>query len=90
MAAYATPDSTQKQCAECLIDGEERLDDKGGSPGIVGDLLMGDPDVVKVFESLRSLAQGETKIYMESQTEPHDMGVMPAELQGGSIFRKGV
>ena len=73
-----------------IIVVNERLDDKGGSPGIVGDLLMGDPDVVKVFESLRSLAQGETKIYMESQTEPHDMGVMPAELQGRSIFRKGV
>ena len=68
----------------------ERLDDEGGSPGIIGDLLVGDPDVVKIFESLRSLAQGETKIYMESQTEPHDMGVMPAELQGRSIFRKGV
>ena len=68
----------------------ERLDDEGGSPGIVGDLLMGDSDVVKVFESLGGLAQGETKIYMESQTEPHDMGVMPAELQGRSIFRKGV
>ena len=73
-----------------IIVVNERLDDKGGSPGIVGDLLMGDPDVVKVFESLRSLAQGETKIYMESQTEPHDMGVMPAELQGRSISRKGV
>ena len=73
-----------------IIVVNERLDDKGGSPGIVGDLLMGDPDVVKVFESLRSLAQGETKIYMESQTEPHDMSVMPAELQGRSIFRKGV
>ena len=68
----------------------ERLDDEGGSPGIIGDLLVGDPDVVKIFESLRSLAQGETKIYMESQTEPHDMGVLPAELQGRSIFRKGV
>ena len=73
-----------------LIVVNERLDDEGGSPGIIGDLLVGDPDVVKIFESLRSLAQGETKIYMESQTEPHDMGVMPAELQGRSIFRKGV
>ena len=73
-----------------IIVVNERLDDEGGSPGIIGDLLVGDPDVVKIFESLRSLAQGETKIYMESQTEPHDMGVMPAELQGRSIFRKGV
>ena len=44
----------------------ERLDDEGGSPGIVGDLLMGDPDVVKVFESLGGLAQGEAKVDMES------------------------
>lgn len=54
------------------------------------DLLMGDPDVVKVFESLRSLAQGETKVDMESQAEPHDMGVMAAKAQGRSILRKGV
>ena len=51
---------------------------------------MGDPDVVKVFESLRSLAQGETKVDMESQAEPHDMGVMAAKAQGRSILRKGV
>ena len=68
----------------------ERLDDEGGSPGVVGDLLVGDPDVVKVFESFRGLAQGETEIDMESQAEPHDMGVMPAELQGRGVFRKGV
>ena len=68
----------------------ERLDDKGGSPGVVGNLLVGDPDVVKIFESLRGLAQGETKVDMESQAEPHDMGIMPAELQGRGVFRKGV
>ena len=33
----------------------KRFDDEGGSPGIVGDLLVGDSDVVKVFESLRGL-----------------------------------
>ena len=58
----------------------ERLDDKGGSPGVVGDLLMRDPDVIKVFESLRGLAQGETEVDMESQAEPHDMSVMAAEF----------
>ena len=58
----------------------ERLDDKGGSPGVVGDLLMRDPDVIKVFERLRGLAQGETEVDMESQTEPHDMSVMAAEF----------
>ena len=68
----------------------ERLDDEGGSPGIVGDLLVGDPDVVKVFESLGGLAQGETKIDMESQAEPHDMCVMAAKAEGRSILRKGV
>ena len=73
-----------------IIVVNERLDDKGGSPGVVGDLLVGDPDVVKVFESFRGLAQGETEIDMESQAEPHDMGVMPAELQGRGVFRKGV
>ena len=73
-----------------IIVVNERLDDKGGSPGVVGDLLVGDPDVVKVFKSLGGLAQGETKVDMESQAEPHDMGVMPAELQGRGVFRKGV
>ena len=68
----------------------ERLDDKGGSPGVVGDLLMRDPDVRKVFESLRGLAQGETEIDMESQAEPHDMSVMSTEFQRGSILWKGV
>ena len=73
-----------------IVVGNERFDDEGGSPGVVGNLLVGNPDVVKVFESLRGLAQGETKVDMESQAEPHDMGVMPAELQGRGVFRKGV
>ena len=68
----------------------ERLDDEGGSPGIIGDLLVGDPDVVKIFESLRGLAQGEAKVDMESQAEPHDMCVMAAKAEGRSILRKGV
>ena len=68
----------------------ERLDDKGGSPGVVGNLLVGDPDVVKIFESLRGFAQGEAEIDMESQAEPHDMGVMAAEFQRGSILWNGV
>ena len=73
-----------------IVVGNERFDDEGGSPGVVGNLLVGNPDVVKVFESLRGLAQGETKVDMESQAEPHDMGVMPAELQGRGVFRKEV
>lgn len=58
----------------------KRFDDEGGGPGVVGNLLVGDPDVVKVFESLGSLTQGEAKVDMESQAKPHDMGIMPAEL----------
>ena len=73
-----------------LIVVNERLDDEGGSPGIIGDLLVGDPDVVKIFESLRGFAQGEAEIDMESQAEPHDMGVMAAEFQRGSILWNGV
>ena len=68
----------------------KRLDDEGGSPGVVGDLLVGDPDVVEVFEGLGSLAQGETKVDMKSQTESHDMGVMTAEPQGRGILGEGV
>ena len=68
----------------------ERFDDKGGSPGIVSDLLMRDLNVVEVFEGLRSFAQGESEIDMESQAESHDMGVMFVELQRRSILGKGV
>ena len=68
----------------------EGLDDDRGSSGVDGDLLVEDPDVVKVFESLGSLAQGETKVDMKSHTECHDMSVMTAEPQGRGVFRKGV
>ena len=68
----------------------EGLDDDGGSFSVDGDLLVGAPDVVKVFESLGSLAQGEIKVGMKSHTESHDMSVMTAEPQGRGVFRKGV
>ena len=42
-----------------IIVVNERLDDESGSSGVVGNLLVGDPDIVKIFESLRGLAQGE-------------------------------
>ena len=65
-----------------VIAVNERLGDEGGSSGIAGDLLAGDSVVIKDFESLGSLAQGEIKVDMESQAEPHDMGVMSAKSQG--------
>ena len=51
---------------------------------------MRDLNVVEVFEGLRSFAQGESEIDMESQAESHDMGVMFVELQRRSILGKGV
>ena len=41
---------------------DEGLDADSGSLAVVGDLLVGDADVVKVFQSLRGLAQGEAEV----------------------------
>ncbi len=81
----------------CLICGEhvsffvgvlvnKGLDTDGGSFTIVSDLLVGDTDVVKVFQSLGSLAQGKPEIDMECEAQRHDMGVMFTEFQRRSIL----
>ena len=81
----------------CLIRGEhvsffvgvlvnKGLDTDGGSFTIVSDLLVGDTDVVKVFQSLGSLAQGKPEIDMECEAQRHDMGVMFTEFQRRSIL----
>ena len=64
--------------------------DSGCRAGIVGHLLVGDPDAVKILKSPGSLAQREAEVYMHGQAEPHDMGVVLFELQGRSILWKGI
>ena len=81
----------------CLIRGEhvsffvgvlvnKGLDTDSGSFTVVGDLLVGDADVVKVFQGLGSLAQGKTEIDMEGEAQGHDMGAMLTEFQRRSIL----
>ena len=49
-----------------LID--KGLDADGGSLAVVGYLLVGDADVVQVFQGLRGFAEGKAQIDMQCQT----------------------
>ena len=66
------------------------FDTDSGGLAVVGDLLVGDGDVVKVFQSLRGLAQGESEVDVKRQAQGHDMRVVLTELEGGSVFRQGI
>lgn len=65
------------------------LDADGGGLAVVGDLLVGDADVVKVFQSLRGLAQGEAEVDVQCQAQGHDMGIVFTELKGRSVLGQG-
>ena len=65
-------------------------DADGGGLTVVGDLLVGDADVIQVFKSLGGFAQGQPKIDMEGQTQGHDMRVMLTEFQRRGILGKGI
>ena len=56
------------------------LDADGGCFTVVGDLLMGNLDIIEIFESLAGFTQRESQIYMHGQTERHDMRIMLTEL----------
>ncbi len=66
----------------------KRLNADGGGLAVVGDLLVGDADVIQVFESLRGFPQGESEVDMEGEAQGHDMCVMLTELERGSVFRQ--
>ena len=51
----------------------ERLDADSGSLTVVCDLLVGNGDVVEVFQCLRGFAQREPEVNMESKAQGHDM-----------------
>lgn len=58
----------------------KRIDDGSGSPGVNGDLWVGDPDVEKFFKYLRSLARREPQINIKSPAKfcnMDDMTVKP-------------
>ena len=58
----------------------ERLDADGGGLAVVGDLLVGDADVIQIFESLGGFSQGKPKIDMKGETQGHDMSVVLTEF----------
>ncbi len=66
------------------------LDAEGGGLTIVGDLLVGDTDVIQVSQCLGGFAQGQPEVDMKRKTQGHDMCVELAEFQGGSILGQGV
>lgn len=69
---------------------DKGLDDNGGCPGIVGNLLVGDFNPIEVIESLSGLSQGKLKVHMHGKAQGHDVCVMFGELQGGSVLWQGV
>ena len=66
------------------------LDAAGSGLTVVGDLLVGDTDVIQIFECLRGFAQGQPEIDMEGQAQGHDMCVVLTEFQGRCVLWKGV
>ena len=65
-------------------------DADGGGLTVVGDLLVGDADVIQVFKSLGGFAQGQFEVDMEGQAQSHDMCVVLAEIQGRCVLGQGV
>ena len=50
---------------------------------------MGDGDAVEILQCLGGFPKGQAEVHMHGQAQPHDVGVEGAELQGGSVVRKG-
>lgn len=70
-----------------LID--EGFDADGRGLAVVGDLLMGDLNVIEIFECLAGFAQRQAEVDMQRQAQRHNVGVMLTEFQGRSVLRKG-
>ena len=64
------------------------LDADCGSLAVVGNLLVGDLDVIQVFECLGGLSEREAKVNMKGQAQRHDMGIKFTEFEGRGIFRE--
>ena len=65
------------------------LDADSGGLTVVCNLLVGNTDVIQVFESLGGFTKGKPQVDMKSQAQRHDMGVMFTEFQGRSILWQG-
>ena len=69
---------------------DERLDEDRSGPGIVGDLLMRDPDPIEIVQGLGGLSKRELQIDVKRETERHHMDAVLGETQGGSVLRQGI
>ena len=56
------------------------LNADSGSLAVVGDLLVGNADVVQVFENLGGLSQREAKVEVKGQAQGHYVDIMFAEF----------
>ena len=54
----------------------EGLYDKGGSLGVVSDLLVRDVDPVEIVHGLGSLAERQLQVHIQRQTKRHDVGIV--------------
>ena len=68
----------------------ERLDADGGGFAVVGDLLMGNGDPVKIMKSESGLTEGQPKVHMKRKTKGHDVSIVFTESEGRGVFRKRV
>ena len=67
----------------------KRFDTESGSLAVVGDHLVGYGDAVNVLQGLCSLTERQTEIDPVGKTQGHDISVVLAEFQRGSILRQG-
>ena len=58
----------------------EGFDADGCGLTVVGDLLMGDRNVIKLFEGLTGFSQGQTEVDMQRQAQGHDVSIVLAEF----------
>ena len=70
-----------------IIVVHKRLNDQRSCSGVVGHLLVGDLNTVKVVHGLCSLTQGKLEIHMQGKAERHDISVIFCKFQGRSILR---
>jgi hypothetical protein len=50
---------------------------------------MRNADAIEIVHGLSGLAKRQLQVDVESQTQRHDIGVVPGEVQRGSVLRKG-
>ena len=60
----------------------EGLDAYGCSLAVVCNHLVGNGDAVEVFQGLGCFTERKAKVNVQRQAKGHDVGVIPAELQG--------